>query len=126
MDNDLSIFIAVDSEKDFVLIQNVLKQKLPSFKITRTTSVLQTARALKENKPDILLLDLNLYDSIGPRTVADIRAVDPNTPIIALTGIATSLTVSECEKAGANYIFTKSDVYKDGFVDILLRVLKTE
>lgn len=126
MGNDLKILIAEDDEKDFVLINNVLQEKLPSFQIIRTTSVLQTGRALKQESPDILLLDLNLYDSIGPRTVADIRMIAPETPIIALTGIATGLTVSECEKAGADYVFTKSDIYKDGFVDMLLRALKKD
>ena len=76
--------------------------------------------ALKNNKTDIVLLDLNLPDSNGPDTFRKIHAKFPDVPIIIISSINDEKMATELVKEGAHDYLVK------GQLDILAlaRVLK--
>ena len=66
----------------------------------------------KENKPDILLVDLEMPEMDGAQTVAAIRKTHPEIPIIAFTA--------------ATYENIKEDLLSKGFNDYMPKPFKPE
>jgi ActR/RegA family two-component response regulator len=67
----------------------------------------------------MVVLDLNLPDTIGPNSVAEMRNFNRSTPIIVLTGMLTSITADEALKQGANNIYPKAQIMDNDFFNIL-------
>jgi DNA-binding NtrC family response regulator len=69
---------------------------------------LATARkALSRNKPDVVVLDINLPDGNGIEFINFIRRVDPCLPIIVITGRGDIPLAVEAMKRGAENFLTK-------------------
>ena len=82
-----------DNDSDFVLVREHLRdagfEKKP--KLIRASTLREGLSALAETKPggggiDIILLDLSLPDSTGPRNLERVAKVAPNVPVIILSG----------------------------------------
>ena len=75
--------------------------------------------AFKAQSFDMVILDLNLTDTVGPNTVGEMRKFNKATPIIVLTGMLNSVTADESLKQGANNIYAKAQIMDEDFLDIL-------
>jgi two-component system chemotaxis response regulator CheY len=64
------------------------------------------------NNPDLILLDINMPRMDGVQALAQIRALQPNTPIVMLTSVSEEAVVEECVTLGASY-FIRKDVRAD-------------
>lgn len=82
-----------DSDSDFLLVREHLRDagfgKKP--KLIRASTLKEALTRLEESKPggsdiDIILLDLSLPDSTGPRNLERVAEVAPNVPVIILSG----------------------------------------
>ncbi len=62
--------------------------------------------AVREHNPDVIILDINLPDMTGLEAFQEIRALNPKTPVIFITGHGTTETAIEATKRGAyDYLF---------------------
>jgi DNA-binding NarL/FixJ family response regulator len=68
---------------------------------------------LKDGHFDALLIDLNLPDSEGVPTVAQVHACSPRTPIVVLTGVEEMQVALQAAKAGAEDYLFKGDLGPD-------------
>jgi DNA-binding NarL/FixJ family response regulator len=67
---------------------------------------------LKDIKPDIALLDINLPDKSGIELLRIIRQQQLDTKVIMITNQATDHYKKVCATLGANYFFDKSNEFE--------------
>lgn len=65
---------------------------------------------LKDGRLDAALVDLNLPDSLGVDTVAQVHACNPRIPIVVLTGSDDKQTALDAVRAGADDYLCKRDL----------------
>jgi len=98
----LTAFIVDDNPGDRALIRRILRDcALDELNIEESWNLEDTVDRLRDGGIDILLLDLNLPGSRGAETVAIVRAVSPDVPIIVVTGSDDQQTASEVVGNGA-------------------------
>ncbi|MBI4649816.1 response regulator, partial [Candidatus Desantisbacteria bacterium] len=84
---NFNVLMVEDNNGDAKLVSEMLKGYIPvSFKMSRTNCLEKTLKILKEEKFDIILLDLDLPDSHGLVTLGKIISMNYRIPIIVLTG----------------------------------------
>ena len=74
--------------------------------------------------PDVILLDLNMPELDGVTVLKQIRSVDPNQPVIILTGDSTSETERQVRALGVSEFILKGSSLKI-LADTLKGLLKT-
>ncbi len=91
----------------------------------KTTSTLTMAMAALEADPfDVVLLDLELPDSVGiTATMERMRDAAPRTPIIAITGHESVDAAVASTLAGADAFLPKSELSPDRIARIVLSAL---
>ncbi len=73
-----------------------------------------TAFALyQQERPDLVLLDINLIGSSGLDTLGQIRAFDPDAVVIMLTAVNVRRAVEEATKQGASGYILKDTPYEE-------------
>jgi two-component system chemotaxis response regulator CheY len=73
-------------------------------------------------KPDLVLLDVNMPKMDGIETLKKIQEIDPNSVVIMLTSLANRQTVEEAMELGAaNYI--RKDTPKDDIAKALTETI---
>jgi CheY-like chemotaxis protein len=83
----LTAFIVDDNPGDRALIRRILRASITDpLEIEEAWNLDDALERLRSGGIDILLLDLNLPGSRGVETVARVRAVSPDVPIIVVTG----------------------------------------
>lgn len=63
----------------------------------------------RSGDPELIMLDINMPHVDGVKALTDIRAFNPNTPIVMLTSISEEAVVEKCVVRGASY-FIRKDV----------------
>ena len=117
------VLIVEDSNADMLLMNKRLLTKWSESECVCVGSLAHARAALRASDFDLVLLDLNLPDGLGPRTVAEVRGFNKSIPIVVVTGMATALTVDECLRVGANKVVVKSKIMDDDFMNILEEAL---
>lgn len=69
-------------------------------------------RLYTEEKPDLVLLDVNMPNLDGLQALAQIRQLDPDALVVMLTSLANRQTVEECLRLGATD-FIRKDTPRD-------------
>jgi len=64
------------------------------------------------NHLDLVMLDINMPRVDGVQALGQIRALQPDTPIVMLTSVSEEAVVEECVTLGASY-FIRKDVRAD-------------
>lgn len=106
----LHILLVEDDKHDIAITTHRLSRCAPMATVDVVKTVEQAIAKLQAARYHCVLLDLNLPDSLGPRSITDIRNHDRLTPIIVLTGFAPTVTVEESLKAGAKKVLSKNDL----------------
>jgi len=83
------------------------------FKLDHVTALGPALEILREQAPDVVLLDLNLPDSKGLRTFRSIRAATPRTPVIILTVLDDDEMAMTAMRQGAQDYLVKNRAEKD-------------
>ncbi|HML94390.1 MAG TPA: GGDEF domain-containing response regulator [Thermodesulfobacteriota bacterium] len=97
-----------------------------SFSVSRACSLAGAVRLLSRKEADIILLDLNLPDSSGLETFAELSDLAPETPVIVLSD---SLDESEAVGAvqmGAQDYLVKRDIAGDHLVKSILYAIERQ
>jgi DNA-binding response OmpR family regulator len=111
------VLLIEDNRADAEMLRVMLSEDDTRFVLANAVYLKDALRLLKEDSYDIIVLDLNLPDSEGPGTFDAVRAQNPSTPIIILTGLADKQFGLESVKKGAQDYLVKGEF--DG--DLLVR-----
>jgi len=105
----ICVLLVDDDRADRQLVKVVLARSLKSvqFNIETAETLSEATEKLSSNKYDIILLDLGLRDSNGIDTVQDVHNMNPNIPIVGLTGLTDEEMGLAAIRKGAEDYLTK-------------------
>ncbi len=106
------ILLVDDCPLDRKLIRQLIVKSGHYYAIAEADSVSASLKMVAENKYDLLLLDYQLPDGIGPEYIAKLREYANNfhLPVIILTGHGDEHTAIESFKDGASDYMPKDDM----------------
>ena len=108
--NAMTILVVEDDAGDYGLIKVYVKKATPGLggefaPVVWARTLADAIAAVRQHKPDVVLLDLSLPDSSGLGTVQAMRAALPDAPIIVLTGLDdNALAVAALEAGAQDYL----------------------
>ena len=82
----IDILMVEDTPSDAEILQRLLRESSIRSSVQWVQSIAEAAEAIEDTSFDIVLTDLGLPDSFGIETVARLRELSDQLPIIALTG----------------------------------------
>ena len=107
-DKSLKILLVEDSPSDAALLQeNILLSDDKDISISVAKSLQAALDHLKNNRTDVVLLDLTLPDSSGLDTVRRARQISTDLPVVVLTGNDDEKTGVEAVRMGAQDYLVK-------------------
>lgn len=102
-DKCIEVLLVEDNPKNAKLIQKMLSKYCRKvFKVTHTRQLSECLEFLKDNDVDIILLDLDLPDSHGIKTLNAILFRNKKIPVIVQTGLTDEKLAIRAVKAGAH------------------------
>jgi PAS domain S-box-containing protein len=110
MSQVLKILLVEDSEGDFFLVHEYLKEVYENVEIEHCWRLLEAKNSLKNSHFDIILLDLTLPDSNGKESVIEIMDLLNGSPLIVLTGYADKNFAVDTMQLGVQDYLIKDDV----------------
>lgn len=107
--SDRTILIAEDEEINFLYIYTLLKDKMKySCNILRAHNGNEAVEIFKSDKSvNIILMDLKMPEKSGYEATTEIRKINPNIPIIALTAYSTQSDIHKAKASGCNDFISK-------------------
>ena len=116
-----------DQPNDAELVQAWLDQSVdPRFRLTFAKTMEHAEAALEHEDFDIILLDLDLPDSVGIETFEHLHALVPRTPIIVLTGFDDTLQAAAAMQRGARDYLPKHRLNGQALGRAIARVIERE
>lgn len=104
--------LLVDDEPHIRVFVSLILKSLGGAKIAEATNGEEAIKAYQTNKPDVVLLDVNMPHLDGIETLRKLKEIDPECTVIMLTSLANRETVEKALELGAvNYI--RKDTPKD-------------
>ncbi|MFA7565426.1 MAG: response regulator [Alkalispirochaeta sp.] len=103
------VLIVDDDQALNDLIKQFLDKKYPEFKVTQAIDGYDAGRAILEQRPDVIILDINLPGVDGYKLARQIKA-DENLSrpiVIAITGMADADAESRAREAGVDGFIKK-------------------
>jgi PAS domain S-box-containing protein len=101
---EISILIAEDIKMNMILIKNLLKNIYPKALLKEVYNGKEALESVKLNKPDLILMDVQMPIMDGIEATKQIKSVDggkyADIPIIALTAGVSSQERDECFQVG--------------------------
>lgn len=108
---DCSVLIAEDNIINRIVAVNIISKILPNSNITEVTDGKQVVKAFRENKPDIIFMDIQMPEVNGYDASRIIREFEEeiggHVPIIALTAGTIKGESERCHDAGMDDYTTK-------------------
>ena len=107
----LDILMVEDSSFDRSFVTQELKQCRFDYELHHAGSLEEAAKICSNRicEFDLVLLDLNLPDSFGTRTLREMLQISGFVPIIVLTGDSREVTASEAAEIGAQDYLIKNE-----------------
>lgn len=81
--------------------------------------------AYERERPDFVLLDVNMPGQDGLETLKQIRAFDPDADVVMLTSLSTRQTIEDAAESGALY-YIRKDTPREELVALLKKALADE
>ncbi len=114
--------LVVDDEDDLrMIVREVLSDE--GFSVTEARDGLGALKAFRAATPDAVLIDLKMPHMDGMETMKEFRKLDPNVPVIILTGHGDIPTAVEAIKCGA-YDFVAKPPEFDRLIITLKRAIE--
>lgn len=126
MEEAVKILLVEDNDADAEYIKELLEDHIQrnEFELSRASSIKESSELLRNEKYDILLLDLGLPDSRGDSTISKIKSVAGGTPLFVLTGsVLKRDELRHCIIDSQEYI-VKDFLDKDSLIHIIQSVNK--
>lgn len=90
MSSEIKVLYIEDSKQDGELLLHALKTVPLKTKVTQVTTIKGGEKAFEQEEFNIVMLDLNVYDSVGPFETISIIERMTDLPIIVVTGFLNS------------------------------------
>jgi signal transduction histidine kinase/DNA-binding NarL/FixJ family response regulator len=110
MSHTLKILLVEDSEGDFFLVHEYLKEVYSNVEIDHCWRISEAKQSLYKNQYDIILLDLTLPDSNGQESVKEIMELVQGKPLVVLTGYADKNFAIDTMQLGTQDYLIKDEV----------------
>jgi DNA-binding NtrC family response regulator len=91
------------------LIQLILEREGQGFNVTHVTYLAEALEIASNDAIDVILLDLNLPDSLGIDSLSKLHALVPKIPIIVMTGLGDQEINDRVVQEGACDFLIKGD-----------------
>lgn len=101
------ILLIEDNPEDKALIESFLADAAIKYELFHTDTLYEGTNLLKSNHIDLVLLDLNLPDSAGFKTLATYLERAPHIPVIVVTSVNNEIIGNQAIKAGAQDYLVK-------------------
>ena len=101
--NKLNILIAEDVQSNYILIERMLK----AYNLTHVENGVDAVKYVKQNRYDIVLMDMAMPVMGGLEATKEIRKFNKNIPIIAVTAFAFDADKAKALDAGCNGFVSK-------------------
>lgn len=112
MENTTTLLVAEDFEATRTLLRKIFERT--SFRVIFAAGVQETLRAARNERPDVILMDVNLIDGNGMNAARELKD-DPATsriPIIAMSSISPEeLRVVAGEAGCSDYMSKPFTIY---------------
>ncbi len=109
----LTLLLVEDDRADALLVEELIADTAAEFSFVWSQSIAHAARTLTAERPDCILLDLNLPDASGMDAVHQLSQLDPTVPIIVLTGLTDEHFGVTAVSSGAQDYLVKGRVEPD-------------
>lgn len=110
-DSITDILLVEDSVLQATVFEDVLQRaETAHFVIKRASNLVEAAQAIALHRFDVILLDLNLPDSLGIDTFHAIKRIAKDIPIVILTRTEDEHLAIEAVRAGAQDCLIKREV----------------
>jgi two-component system chemotaxis response regulator CheY len=122
MSFDGKILLA-DDEAHIRKFIGLLLRQLGSPTIIEAVNGAQAVELYQRERPDLVLLDVNMPEMDGLQALEKLRALDPDCAVIMLTSLTTRQVIERAAELGAvNYI--RKDTPKDEILATLRQIIK--
>ena len=98
------ILVAEDTDSNFLLLSIILRKE---YEVIRAVNGEEAISKFKEVNPDMILMDIKMPIMDGLIATKEIRKIDTNIPIIALTANAYDSDKEKAYEAGCNNYMAK-------------------
>lgn len=117
--------LAVDDSA--IVLSRIESTLCNDYDVVTVNSGARALKYLKEEKPDLILMDIRMAQKDGIETLRDIRNMDDrkDIPVIMLTGVETKDSVLESAKLGIRDYILKP-FYNDELLKRIRRVFEQE
>jgi len=114
--------LLVDDEPHIRVFVTLILKSMGKPSITEASNGEEAVVKYKANKPDVVLLDVNMPHLDGIQTLRKLKELDPDCVVIMLTSLATRETVERALELGAvNYI--RKDTPKEDIAKALAETI---
>ena len=108
-DVEFIVLVAEDTQMNMLVIRNMLKSLLPNVKVIEACNGIEAIHEMKNNKPDIVLMDVQMPELDGLEATRQIRKLKNglSVPIIALTAGVSKEERELCFRSGMDDFLSK-------------------
>jgi PAS domain S-box-containing protein len=118
--SSIKILLVENNSSDAALIRKLLSEvRGQSFQIKWVDCIETASSLISETAFDLILLDLNLPDSAGSRTISVARKKAPRTPIVAITDTMNDRIAIGAIKLGAQDLLSKDILNEDNLSRVI-------
>ena len=79
----------------------IVRRTFPGARVAIALDLSEGQQIASHRKIDLVLLDLQLHNSVGVQTLNKFRRACPGIPVLVVTGVEDKETIHACLKAGA-------------------------
>lgn len=116
--------MVVDDDDHVRTFLVVLVRKLVSGTVFEARNGVEAVEVYEAERPDIVLLDVNMPLMDGLEALAKMREINPEVVVIMITSLAMRRVVEDALRAGASN-FIRKDTPKAQMVDIIKETIST-
>ena len=112
-EDKITVLVAED-ETDFRTIMTFwLESK--GYAVISASDGKEAVESVKEKKPDVVFLDLNMVGMDGVEAFKKIRKINKDIPVIIISAHIDTLRAQEVMSLGVSGVFSKEDNFERGF-----------
>ncbi len=115
--------LMVDDEEDFTQPM-AFWFKTKGYEVSTANNGEIALEKIKDEKPDIIFLDLNMPVMDGFETLKRIRKIDKNLPVIVISAYADPEKIQRMQPHGISGVFYKGSDFEEG-VTLIESILRT-
>ena len=116
------VLVAEDNDSNFLLVNAILKKYA---NIVRAVNGMEAVSAVKKGGNDLILMDIRMPIMDGLEATTEIRKIEPDIPIVALTANAFDSDRERALAAGCNDFIAKP-IRKSDLLELVQKWTGTE